>query len=75
MGLRLLFLVVALLTGAAANYWPYEGELDRVEVAFGVIEDLVRKDGVRVFRGILFAEPPVGELRWKPPQPVTPWEA
>lgn len=27
-----------------------------------------------VFRGVPFAAPPVGELRWKDPQPVQPWE-
>ena len=30
--------------------------------------------GVTVFRGIPFAAPPIGELRWKAPQPVVPWE-
>ncbi len=29
---------------------------------------------VRVFRGIPYAAPPVGRLRWKPPQSATPWE-
>jgi hypothetical protein len=50
------------------------------------VEDPVRLDaglvsggetspsGVRVFRGLPFAAPPVGENRWRAPQPVQPWE-
>lgn len=32
------------------------------------------EDGVHVFRGVPFAQPPVGELRWRRPQPVEPWD-
>jgi para-nitrobenzyl esterase len=35
---------------------------------------LGRADGVVVFKGIPFGAPPTGELRWKPPQPVAPWD-
>ena len=33
----------------------------------------VRDDDAEVFWGIPYAEPPTGALRWRPPQPVTPW--
>ena len=29
--------------------------------------------GCRVFRGVPFAQPPVGTLRFRPPQPMRPW--
>ena len=45
-----------------------------LRVTGGRISGTVTPDGaVRVFRGIPFAAPPVGELRWKAPQPVLPW--
>jgi para-nitrobenzyl esterase len=28
---------------------------------------------VHIYRGIPYAAPPVGDLRWQPPQPVVPW--
>jgi para-nitrobenzyl esterase len=31
-------------------------------------------DGLKIFQGIPFAAPPVGELRWRLPQPVLPWK-
>lgn len=43
-----------------------------VETTAGRVEG--RDDGdLRVFRGIPFARPPVGPLRFRPPQPAEPW--
>jgi para-nitrobenzyl esterase len=44
-----------------------------VKIADGLISGATA-DGVRSFKGIPFAAPPVGDLRWKPPQPVAPWQ-
>ena len=44
-----------------------------VKTANGLINGEER-DGIRSYKGLPFAAPPVGDLRWKPPQPVKPWE-
>ena len=32
------------------------------------------ENGLYAFKGVPYAAPPVGDLRWMPPQPVKPWE-
>jgi para-nitrobenzyl esterase len=45
-----------------------------VQVTGGQVSGSLNKTGeVRIYRGIPFAASPVGELRWKAPQPVKPW--
>lgn len=46
-----------------------------INVEGGLIEGMETvKDGVYVFKGIPYAAPPVGDLRWREPQSVIPWE-
>ncbi|HEV2447361.1 MAG TPA: carboxylesterase family protein, partial [Candidatus Sulfopaludibacter sp.] len=48
---------------------------DRVAIADGILESTAApQDGVRSFKGIPFAQPPVGNLRWREPQPVQNWK-
>ena len=48
---------------------------DRVKIANGTLESTsAPKDGVRSFKGIPFGQPPVGDLRWREPQPVKNWK-
>lgn len=44
-----------------------------LEVEGGKIQGY-HADGLTIFKGIPFAAPPVGDLRWKAPQPVEPWD-
>jgi para-nitrobenzyl esterase len=46
----------------------------QLRTANGELEGVVSPDGkVRTFKGIPYAAPPLGPLRWKAPQPAPPW--
>jgi len=55
-----------------SNHTDISGERRRVRVKSGLLEGKAA-NGVWEFMGIPYAEPPIGELRWAPPQPVKPW--
>jgi para-nitrobenzyl esterase len=61
-----LAVAVTVLLGSAAY-------AQSVKVDGGLIEGKL-EDGLSVYRGIPFAAPPVGELRWKAPQPAVKWQ-
>ncbi len=61
---------VAVLVGCTQKGTPVTLE---VKTQYGVLEGF-EEDGVKKFLGVPFAQAPVGELRWKAPQPVQPWE-
>ena len=59
-------LAAALLSGAALAAGP------EVAVDGGRLSGTL-SEGVASYKGVPFAAPPVGPLRWKPPQPALPW--
>ena len=49
------------------------GESVTAETEAGVLEGVVIRDGISVFRGVPYARPPIGELRWMKPMSVERW--
>jgi len=47
---------------------------DPVQTDSGRVSGVTLNSGVRAFKGIPFAAPPVGALRWKEPQPPARWD-
>ncbi len=64
-------LVILILTSLATKAFPAIEE--PVEITSGKITGKLLENGVQAFLGIPYAAPPVGDLRWKPPQPAIPW--
>jgi para-nitrobenzyl esterase len=64
---RAAFLIGVLISGIYAA--------DRVKTKNGIVKGTGKqKSGVRMFKGLPFAAPPVGDLRWQSPQPSKNWK-
>jgi len=72
----LIVIVVVLTMFSCAGNQSKNRLLDpTVQIESGLIKGVVNDDGTVVaFKGVPYAAPPVGDLRWKEPQPPVPWE-
>jgi para-nitrobenzyl esterase len=63
----IVFVLLTLLPVHAAH-----AEITQARITGGAVSG-VAEEGMSIFKGIPFAAPPVGDLRWKAPAPVKPW--
>ncbi len=68
----MLFLLAVHLTPAVFSQSSPETNLPQIKTANGILEG-IEDCGIRSFKGVPFAAPPTGDLRWRKPQPVKNW--
>lgn len=66
----LLISIAAIFTGCSSEQ---SKPITQVKVENGLLEGIT-ENGITIFKGIPFAAPPVGDLRWRAPQAATNWE-
>ncbi|QIL75177.1 carboxylesterase/lipase family protein [Hymenobacter sp. HDW8] len=72
--LLLCFMILGLpIAFGQAKKPPTASTTTRVQTANGLLEGATAASGIREFKGVPFAAPPVGDLRWREPQPVKNW--
>jgi len=64
---------LVLIAAFAANVFAQNSPPAPVATEYGRVQGVIEKD-LTVYRGIPFAAPPVGELRWRAPQPPAKWD-
>jgi para-nitrobenzyl esterase len=60
-------------TDAQAHMMASTGERKAVTTTFGVVNGYAYDSGTWVWKGVPYAKPPVGALRWKAPLDPDPW--
>jgi para-nitrobenzyl esterase len=68
---NLIFLLLLVLTSSVV-FAQLNSNAPRAKTANGILEG-VDESGIKTFKGVPFAAPPVGNFRWREPQPVQNW--
>ncbi|SHE30003.1 carboxylesterase/lipase family protein [Vibrio gazogenes] len=66
-----IYMLALALVGLSCNVSAHENTI--VEIKDGLMQG-VHNGSVISYKGIPYAQPPVGDLRWRAPQPVTAWD-
>ena len=64
---------VLLTIAIAAVSWVSWAAVPTAKVEQGLLKGTI-EDGMTIYRGVPFAAPPVGDLRWRAPQPAANWQ-
>ena len=72
--MKLIGILSILTIQVAMAQSPTGSTATQAKTVNGTLEGVVETSGIRAFKGIPFAAPPVGDLRWKEPQPVKNWQ-
>ena len=67
--LSLTLMALGLLWGGGAF-----AQAPQVKIDNGTLEGTIDSTGIHSFKGIPYAQPPVGKLRWREPQPAANWD-
>ncbi len=65
--------ITVLGVGCLCALGAYAADVDTISVDGGALSGSI-ENGINIYKGIPYAAPPVGDLRWKAPQPVADWD-
>jgi para-nitrobenzyl esterase len=71
---KMYLLSLAIAAALGSNAQNMAATHPQIKTANGIVQGIIETNGIRSFKGIPFAKPPVGDLRWKAPQPANKWD-
>jgi len=66
--------IVYMLILALVSFDAYAQDAPQIKTANGLLQGVVETSGIHSFKGVPFAQPPVGNLRWREPQAPQNWQ-